>query len=32
MHFSVASIAIGAAVLITWIAIVGCCCLLARRS
>ena len=32
MHFSVASIVIGAAVLITWIAIVGCCCLSARRS
>ena len=27
-----ASIVTGAAVLITWIAIVGCCCLSARRS
>jgi hypothetical protein len=32
MHFSVASIVIGAAVLITWITIVGYCCLSARRS
>ena len=32
MHFSVASIVTGAEVLITWVTIVRCCCLSARRS
>ena len=32
MQFSVASIVTGAEVLITWVTIVRCCCLSARRS